>query len=267
MLSKREIIYCYDGTFEGFLCCVFESFMHKEIPSGIVSQKDVQPSLLEQYNIETNDKNALKVKKSIPAEMGQEALPFLKDALLSCLPDKELFMLDFMRLGYKAGPKVMNMLANETVNTLAKAVRQLRFEAHKYTGFVRFSDHAGLLFSSIKPKNSVLHILAPHFADRYFNEKFVIYDETHKLICAGAGGRYIISAASDITMPETDATEQTYRDLWKIFYDTIAVEGRENPKCMMNFLPKRYRSHMTEFQTNSQKNKTLPKNKEIKLLA
>ena len=32
-MAWREIIYQYDGSFEGLLCCVFESYTKKERPS------------------------------------------------------------------------------------------------------------------------------------------------------------------------------------------------------------------------------------------
>ena len=253
--TKRNIIYSYDGTFEGFLCCVFESYARKEIPYDIVSVKEAQTGLFEHFNIETEIKKAERVKKSIPKAMGVEALQFLYDALLSCLAKKEMFMLEFVRIGYKEGAKIINMLANDIVLTLTKAVKQLRHEAHKYTGFVRFSQHGDLLFSTIEPKNSVLHILALHFAQRLPCEKFVIYDKTHDMICAYAKGRYVISDASEVTMPEAGEEEQKYRDLWKMFYDTIAIEGRENPKCRMTLMPKRYWNNLTEMQPKK-KNKT-----------
>ena len=34
----REHVYVYDGTFEGMLCCVYESFLRKEIPIAIESE-------------------------------------------------------------------------------------------------------------------------------------------------------------------------------------------------------------------------------------
>ena len=39
-----------------------------------------------------------------------------------------------------------------------------------------------------------------------------------------------------------------YRKLWRSFYDTIAIEGRYNPKCRLTHMPKRYWNMMTEFQ-------------------
>ena len=30
-----DTAYCYDGSFAGFLCCVFESYARKEIPTEV----------------------------------------------------------------------------------------------------------------------------------------------------------------------------------------------------------------------------------------
>lgn len=35
-----DVIYHYDGSFEGFLSCVFDSYAHKEIPAGFCSGED-----------------------------------------------------------------------------------------------------------------------------------------------------------------------------------------------------------------------------------
>ena len=43
--------------------------------------------------------------------------------------------------------------------------------------------------------------------------------------------------------PALDSTEQLRR-----FYDTIAIRERENPRCRMTHMPKRYWGTMTEFQ-------------------
>ena len=52
-------------------------------------------------------------------------------------------------------------------------------------------------------------------------------------------------------MAPPDETEAKYRLLWKRFYDTIAIRERENPRCRMTNMPKRYWGTMTEFQDAS----------------
>ena len=38
-----------------------------------------------------------------------------------------------------------------------------------------------------------------------------------------------------------------YRELWKIFFDTIGIDTRQNPKCQRTQLPMWFRENMTEF--------------------
>ena len=51
-----NIIYVYDGSFAGFLCCVHESFYAKELPADIVSAVNYEPSLYEQKLIKETHK-------------------------------------------------------------------------------------------------------------------------------------------------------------------------------------------------------------------
>ncbi len=47
-------------------------------------------------------------------------------------------------------------------------------------------------------------------------------------------------------------SEAAFRALWRRFYDTIAIKERENPRCRMSHMPKRYWGVMTEFQKDEE---------------
>ena len=38
----KEIIYRYDGTFEGFLSCVFDSYVNKEYPTAFQDEAHIE---------------------------------------------------------------------------------------------------------------------------------------------------------------------------------------------------------------------------------
>ena len=42
--------------------------------------------------------------------------------------------------------------------------------------------------------------------------------------------------------------EDEYEDLWKVFFNTIAINERYNPKCQWTHLPKWYRKNMLEHE-------------------
>ena len=131
---------------------------------------------------------------------------------------------------------------------MRKAVRHLEEEAHLLTGFVRFSELEGVLAGEISPKNRVLPLLRPHFCGRYPQEQFLLYDKTHREALIHAPGRWSILPMEEFQMGRAGTEELQYRRMWRKFYDTIAIEGRENPRCRMTHMPKRYWDNMTEFQ-------------------
>ena len=129
-------------------------------------------------------------------------------------------------------------------------MQHLEHEAHQYTGFVRFSELDGALVGEIQPKDRVLPLLRPHFCSRYPQERFVLHDRTHgeALFHRPGPQGWAILPVEDFRMGPAGAEELAYRKLWRTFYDTIAIEGRYNPKCRMTNMPKRYWAMMTEFQ-------------------
>ena len=241
------MVYQYDGSFDGLLCCVFESIARREIPEGIYGPDTVQISMFGTRTVETDPAHARRVLVSIPKKMGADALDFVRKAFLTCLSEREKHIVSFLRMGYEYGPKVLYMLADDVVSTLHKAVKQLTNEAHLLTGFIRFSDYGEALAAQITPKNYVLPILAIHFRGRYPNENFLIYDKTHGDSLVYMHGKIEICSAERFTMPQQGEEELRFRALWRMFYETIAVPGRENPRCRMAQMPKRYWENMTEF--------------------
>jgi probable DNA metabolism protein len=141
----------------------------------------------------------------------------------------------------------MGMLTDDTVNTLFKAVKHLDNESHLLKGFVRFSIFSNVLVAEIEPKNYVLPLMTQHFCERYPEERFLIYDKTHGMALVYQPYQSAIIPIEDLELPEPDEQEQSYRELWQLFYDTIEIQGRHNPKCRMSHMPKRYWKYMTEF--------------------
>ncbi|MDU2064619.1 MAG: TIGR03915 family putative DNA repair protein [Sporomusaceae bacterium] len=243
-------VYQYDGTFEGLLCCVFASYDRKEIPIDILPPDQAVTLLFPIEAIATDEEKAQRVYRSIPQKIGKEALELIQKAFLTCLPQKELAILHFLRLGYRVGPTIMNQLTEDCVDKLVKAVRFLERESHLFKGFIRFSIFAEALVAEIEPKNFVLPLLVTHFRSRYPEERFFIYDRTHQMGLIYEAYRAQILPIADFTMPEADAEEVKFRQLWQLFYETIEIKERHNPLCRRSQMPQRYWKYLTEFQSD-----------------
>lgn len=249
MPYRTNIVYRYDGTFQGFLCCVFQCFAQKELPCAIEPWDAPQETLFPVRAVETVPEEAERVARSIPAKMSPEAYELVRTVFLSCLEEKEQKLLRFLLMGYRLGPKAIKLTGQETVHVLHKAALHLANEAHLLLGFLRFSDFGGFLAAEIAPKNNVLPKIAPHFCSRFSGENFLIWDKVHKLgFVHQKTGEYRFFEADKVDLPQPDETELAYRELWREFYETIAIEGRKNPKLRRTHMPMRYWPEMTEFQ-------------------
>ena len=247
MPDRTDVVYRYDGTFEGFLCCVFESYARHELPQEIRPEGSAQLSLYPEREIASDPARARRVFDSIPRKISREAARMVARGFLTCLEQKELWLLRFLRLGYRYGRRVMAMLADETVGTLFRAVQALENESHHLLGFLRFSEYGGVLVAEIEPKNQVLPVIRAHFCERYSGERFLIYDRTHRMMLLHQPGASRIVSVEGFQPPRAGAEEADYRALWRAYYRAAAVEGRENPRCRMSHMPKRFWNCMTEF--------------------
>lgn len=248
-MAWREVIYEYDGSFDGLLCCIYESYTQKELPTAICHSGELELSLYEVRAIPTNAAHARRVYEGF-RRFSPWVGSFLHRAYLTCLPEKELAIYRFAARLYREGKPLLQRLSDDTYHPLLRAVRQLGGEVEQYRGFVRFSDVGGVLAAEIAPKNRVLPLLRAHFCQRCRNETFFLYDRTHREALFHSGGASAILPLEDFVMASPDAAEADYRRLWRCFYDTVAIRERENPRLRMTHMPKRYWPLMTEFQSD-----------------
>lgn len=241
-----DVIYVYDGSFDGFLCCVFESVYACEFPVDIIFEVDAPPTLYDVRAVATDSVKAARVRASIPSKISDRAMELVTTVFCSCLEKKELRILEFLLRGYREGRKLCYSLGDAVMVPLLDAETHLLHEAHLLKGFVRFADVGGTLVSTITPKNYILPFIAQHFVQRYDNEQFMIFDKTNKAALIYQHGKAEILSIDNVTFPEISENEARYQALWKEFYSTIAIKGRENPRCRMTHMPKRYWENMLE---------------------
>ena len=243
-----DVIYVYDGTFHGFLCCVYESVYSGVAPALIALSGDDPITLYSVKEIETDIKKAERVLKSISKKISYEARGLIELVFLSCLKNKELLMLNFLLRAYHEGGRLLTRLGDPDVAPLLKARKHLLGEAHLLKGFVRFADYGGSLAATITPKNFVLPFIATHFTLRFSDEDFLIFDKTHKAALVYQNRRREIISVDNIDFPIASEEELQYQAMWKRFYNTVSIQARENPRCRMSLMPKRYWENMTEMQ-------------------
>jgi len=219
-------------------------------------------SLFKTKYIEADENKAERILNSIPQKISDLTRDYVKLIFLSCIDKKEIALMHFLKQGFESGANfiktidtgfgctkiiVEGALENSQILKIQKGIDLLRLETQRFIQFVRFSEVDGKLVSIIEPQNNILPLLANHFTARYPNEQFLIYDKTHGLGLLYANHKLNLENISEYKMPPLSQKEKDYQNLWRMFYDTIAIKERKNHRCRQNFMPKKYWKNMTEF--------------------
>lgn len=258
MITKH--IYLCENSIDGIFTAIYLAWSSKYGHSNIKIEEireDGDYSNIELFSeyipVNTDYTLATKVALSIKQKISLEVYEMICRVALSDYDGKADLIYRYMILGFSIGNKIIEQLSNEVVNRVFRVNKNVYNEEHHLLGFVRFSEQEnGLLTSVIRPKNHVLTLITPHFADRLPQEKFLIYDEGRKIASFHVPGNPWILAEipefDEDSLDKVSFCEDEYQDLWKAFFNHIAIKERINPKLQRNNMPLRFRGNMTEFK-------------------
>ena len=239
--------YLYDGTFDGFLTCVFEHYK-RESASGIFHKERYQANLLSEFcHIKTDPEKSFKVYNAIENKISSFDLERVYRVFLSNDPEKENKLLRYLVLGFEKGPKIRLLHGEPVVYDVQQIERKVTFEAHRLSGLIRFTLLIGdILYAPVEPDHDICELLADHFCDRFKHDPFIIHDKKRKKALIASEGQWYISEFTSSDLPPLSADENEYRELWKKYFDTIAIKERKNPRCQKTLMPVRYWKNLTE---------------------
>lgn len=203
--------------------------------------------------VQTDYEKAVKVARSVSRKICREAYDMIYKASLSYEEDKIDAIYRFLKLGFQFGAEVIHMHGREEVCRIFELQRNVGNESHSFREFLRFHDSEyGILIAKIRPKNQVLPMMTPHFADRFPEEHFVIIDEVHEMAAFHERRKaWFLSPINEDAMERIWSTREddSYTKLWKTFFRTISIKERENYNCQRNMCALRFRDYMLEFDS------------------
>ncbi|MCI8465780.1 MAG: DNA metabolism protein [Lachnospiraceae bacterium] len=249
-----KIFLCEDSL-EGIFTGIYEAWAsglgHENV--RVLMKAQYEPELFAEYEeVKPDAEKSEKVANSIQKKISGEAFRVVCRAAFSEKAKRADAIYRFLIEGFHYGAVILRLLQNPAVAEVFALARKVANEAHQYLEFIRFEQLAnGILFATISPKSRVVTLVAPHFADRFPRENWVIYDDgREEAAIHPAGGDWVVAEfpkeRADLFLEAYGASDG-YEGLWKVFFHTIGIKERENPNCQRNFLPLWYRKHMTEF--------------------
>ena len=239
----------FDGSLDGFLSVVYSNYYDKRSYDYVYEDNVYQQQLdAEYFYVPTNPPHSVKVMDAAGKRISPEAQSNICYCCMASDENRYTSLLHYVRLGFKAGPSVDNYLQNPHVLKVHKLVKYTLHDGHLLTGFCRFKETAnGVFYASISPVNNVLPILAEHFRERFMNQPWVIHDTARGIAAVYDCRDYIIEPVHLKANVDCSGDEALFQELWKAFFDTIAIKERTNRKLQRNLIPLHFRKHVTEF--------------------
>ena len=153
-----DVAYCYDGSFAGFLCCVFESYARREIPAEVCPPEEGQLNFFSARGTSQRTRSARRVAAGLE-RLGAQ----VKDCITTGFLHGGRQGSDAAALlhgsAFEQGPRAAQMLGNPDAAAAFALARAVSNEACKCIEFIRFEQRDDMLGAVIHPKHQVLPLL------------------------------------------------------------------------------------------------------------
>ena len=250
-------VFLCEDSLDGILTGVYDAWDSRLGHECVKLQLQIDGNLelfCEYRTVCTDLQKAEKVLRTVRKRMGRNAEEAVCYAA-ACTDDRKadaIYRLIVLGLTMPDGKKAVHCLQNTSVLLVEKLRCKSWREAEKMLGFLRFEElENGVLYACMKPLCAVLPLIAPHFAERFMQENWIIHDVGRRQAAVHrmGGGWYLTDSylLEKVNQKGRSGSEEEFQDLWKIFCRYISIEERKNPGCQQNLLPLRFRPYMTEF--------------------
>ncbi len=239
-------IYLYDGNFQKLLSLLIYLLKNKIKPTNI-KLKNYNGSLFDYLiNLDLNYKNVIDI---FIKEFGYYNFQLIYNVFISNEENKEIIIYYYLLNYSKYREKLPQMRNLKCVREVLRISKKVKNEAHRFKGFLRFKELKNhILYATMSPDNNIIEILSLHFKKRLKNEYWLIKDEKRKIISIYDKKEFYILSENNINLTDLILSENELEieDLWKTFYSTISIKERQNDRCRMNFMPKKYWQYILE---------------------
>ncbi len=244
------LYYIYDGSFDGFLTAIYDAYYEKDDPEQIIPANHfIDNFLITKHYIQTDEEKSRRVYEAIIKKISKNTLSNVMYAYLSEHENAGIYILEYLRFGFKVGSIVDSYLSDDRVHNIHKLVTKITREKHLLLGILRFRLlQNNIYYAPIEPDCNTVCLLGAHFAARMSDQKFVIHDVKRNYGVFYDSTKWFMSAIEINKNIEFHENEFFYQNLWKQYFESITIKDRINPKLQSNFMPKRYWKHLVEMK-------------------
>lgn len=246
--------YFFDGTKNGLLTCIFESFYDRRIPDDVTTEC-VQCGLLDEIvTIKTDNEKAERVYKCLKNCKTKYLVSDFNLTFRSGEKSRFKVLFDYLNVAISnKNIDVSKAFALPEIQAFTDLKNRIYTETHRFKGFLRFMEtEKGFYYACYEPDNDITELLVPHFTAR-LQSPFIIHDIKRNILALCDGKRYKILNGGDngVTVFMSES-EGIFLDLWQQYYKSINIEERKNLRQMRNYMPERYWKNLPEKQEKTE---------------
>lgn len=241
-------IYIVDGNEECFFTAVFIAYNKQNCI--ITEEQNLQlgfGNYIEE--VKTDSEKSERVKNKL-IEYDNLAVEEICLLLRSCEARKEQVAFEYIKLIMQHKRSVRMMTNIPVIMEMTDLRNKVTGEIHSMKGFLRFMENdKGVLYAPYSPDNNITDLLAPHFAERFKNQKFVIHDTKRKIAAMYDGHELLMFDADDADIYLSEY-EKAFENLWKLYYKSVNIKERPHDRQMKGYMPVRYWKFLPEKNDN-----------------
>ena len=255
-------VFSYDKSFEGLLCAVFDAYARRSFPDALIPCGDIPPlCAAAEHKVGFSAEKAGRVASGLAKMLSPKALRGLMLAWLSEEQGADMAIFRYIRKAFDARRSPEHDLADPAVLALVRLAKKTQEEAHRLEGFVRFQKNAeGVYFAALSPRHDVLRLLLAHFAERFANERWALYDlkrqygfyhekgSIREVFLEEEAAQELVRNRGRLDESLLAEDEVLLREMWKGYFRATAIPERRNPRLQRRCMPSRYWAYLTEMQ-------------------
>lgn len=246
----------YDGSFDGWLCAVYDVYEYKFNSVDICTKKNFTGNIFQTiHHVDVNEAHSTRVWNGLEKKLSSKALKQLYQCFFSEIKGIENEMLEFVKYAFNSPTPIENDFTHQAVLTVSHTAKKVHRESHRMEAFIRFTKTKDDLYCAIiEPDFNVVQLISDHFLLRYADQRWLIYDSRRKY-----GIYYDLKSVENVTIQFSsdmtnkaniseiyDENESLYQLLWQQYFKSVNIDARKNTKLHIQHLPKRYWKFLTE---------------------
>ena len=248
--------YIFDGSYTGYLCCVFEAFERKEFHAVPITESLMESTLFPEYRtIDTDPLKYNRVLSAMEKVVERKNLNLFYHNFLSDSPVEWLNAFQLIIELFKKKKLDLRNFGDPSILRLHQTLKKVSRERHRMKAFIRFvKSDDGLYTALVEPDFNVLPLIVEFFKNRYADQDWLIYD-----LRRNYGFHYSANEINEVSgnINDTirnpyelelniDPKELEYQHLWSTYFKSTNIEARKNLKLHLRHVPKRYWKYLVE---------------------